>query len=86
MDKLPQRDDLIYKEIEEFQDYELTNCIAYEMMIRNKDAAEELKNSYDKKYWDDFDNEEHTNIYNQYKKELDNLFKIIENKFNDLRK
>ena len=35
MDKLPQRDDLIYKEIEEFQDYELTNCIAYEMMIRN---------------------------------------------------
>jgi hypothetical protein len=35
MDKLPQRSDLIYKEIEEFQDYELTNCIAYEMMIRN---------------------------------------------------
>ena len=34
MNKLPQRDDLIYKEIEEFQDYELTNCIAYEMMIR----------------------------------------------------
>ena len=34
MDRLPQRDDLIYKEIEEFQDYELTNCIAYEMMIR----------------------------------------------------
>ena len=34
MDKLPQRSDLIYKEIEEFQDYELTNCIAYEMMIR----------------------------------------------------
>ena len=38
MDKLPQRDDLIYKEIEEFQDYELTNCIAYEMAIRNKDV------------------------------------------------
>ncbi|KLD97649.1 hypothetical protein [Aliarcobacter butzleri] len=34
MDKLPQRDDLIYKEIEKFQDYELTNCVAYEMMIR----------------------------------------------------
>lgn len=34
MDRLPQRSDLIYKEIEEFQDYELTNCIAYEMMIR----------------------------------------------------
>lgn len=42
MDKLPQRDDLIYKEIEEFQDYELTNCIAYEMAIRNKDAAKKI--------------------------------------------
>jgi hypothetical protein len=37
MDRLPQRDDLIYKEIEEFQDYELTNCVAYEMAIRNKE-------------------------------------------------
>ncbi|WP_323595263.1 hypothetical protein [Aliarcobacter butzleri] len=37
MDKLPQIDDLIYKEIEEFQDYELTNCVAYEMAIRNKE-------------------------------------------------
>ena len=36
MNKLPQRDDLIYKEIEEFQDYELTNCIAYEMAIRSQ--------------------------------------------------
>lgn len=42
MDKLPQRDDLIYKEIEEFQDYELTNCVAYEMAIRNKEAAKKL--------------------------------------------
>ncbi|BAK70566.1 hypothetical protein [Aliarcobacter butzleri] len=42
MDKLPQRDDLIYKEIEEFQDYELTNCIAYEMAIRNKEASRKL--------------------------------------------
>ena len=42
MDKLPQRDDLIYKEIEEFQEYELTNCVAYEMMIRN--------NEFEKKY------------------------------------
>lgn len=42
MDRLPQREDLIYKEIEEFQDYELTNCIAYEMMARN--------NEFEKKY------------------------------------
>lgn len=43
MDKLPQRDDLIYKEIEEFQDYELTNCIAYEMAIRNEYIVSKIK-------------------------------------------
>ena len=43
MDKLPQRDDLIYKEIEEFQDYELTECIAYEMAIRTSLVKEYLK-------------------------------------------
>jgi hypothetical protein len=42
MDTLPQRSDLIYKEIEEFQDYELTNCIAYEMAVRNEEAARKL--------------------------------------------
>ena len=42
MNKLPQRDDLIYKEIEEFKDYELTNCIAYEMAIRIKEVRELL--------------------------------------------
>ncbi|MEV9498572.1 hypothetical protein [Aliarcobacter butzleri] len=47
MDKLPQRDDLIYKEIEKFQDYELTNCIAYEMMIRtDKDYQVVSNKSY----------------------------------------
>jgi len=30
----------IYKEIENFQDYEYTNCIAYEMAIRNNDVIE----------------------------------------------
>lgn len=44
MDKLPERDDLIYKEIEEFQDYELTNCIAYEMAIRNNQINMLIKN------------------------------------------
>ena len=48
MDRLPQRDDLIYKEIEEFQDYELTNCIAYEMAIRNENISA-LVNKYLKK-------------------------------------
>ncbi len=36
--KLPKRSNLIYKEIEEFEDYEYSNCIAYEMAIRNKEA------------------------------------------------
>lgn len=35
---LPKRSDSIYKEIEEFEDYEFTNCIAYEMAIRNEEA------------------------------------------------
>ncbi len=34
--KLPNRNDEVYKEIEKFKDYELTNCIVYEMAIRNK--------------------------------------------------
>lgn len=34
MDNLPKRNDDIYKEIENFEDYELTECIAYEMAIR----------------------------------------------------
>jgi hypothetical protein len=49
MDKLPQRSDLIYKEIEEFQDYELTNCIAYEMAIRNEDIKKLLHEIFNQK-------------------------------------
>ena len=37
MNKLPSRSDEIYKEIESFEDYEFSNNIAYEMMIRNSD-------------------------------------------------
>lgn len=36
------RNDNHYKEIEEFEDYELTNCVAYEMAIRNNDYLKEL--------------------------------------------
>lgn len=50
MDKLPQRDDLIYKEIEEFQDYELTNCIAYEMIIRDSEYIKKIKNTINNIY------------------------------------
>jgi len=38
------RDDAIYKEIEEFKDYELTQCIAYEMMIRNDEFKKDRLN------------------------------------------
>ena len=37
MGNLPKRDDEIYKEIESFKDYELTQCVAYEMAIRSSD-------------------------------------------------
>ena len=40
--KLPKRSDLIYKEIEEFEDYEYSNCIAYEMCTRNKEVKKLL--------------------------------------------
>ncbi|MFK5937080.1 MAG: hypothetical protein QM497_01675 [Sulfurimonas sp.] len=36
MINIPKRSDTIYKEIEEFEDYELTQCVAYEMAIRNE--------------------------------------------------
>jgi len=35
VNNLPNRSDKIYKEIENFEDYELTQCIAYEMAVRN---------------------------------------------------
>lgn len=39
------RNDYPYQEIEEFEDYELTNCIAYEMAIRNNKYRDELINN-----------------------------------------
>ena len=39
---LVNRDDLIYQEIESFKDYEFTNCVAYEMAIRNENLKQEL--------------------------------------------
>ncbi len=43
MATLPKRSDEIYKEIESFEDYELTQCVAYEMAIRH----DEVKNLFD---------------------------------------
>ncbi|MFA6137170.1 MAG: hypothetical protein WC667_03705 [Sulfurimonas sp.] len=44
MPDLPKRSDYIYQEIESFKDYELTQCVAYEMAIRNNN----VKNILDK--------------------------------------
>jgi len=38
MNDLPNRDDEIYQEIEALEDFEFTNCIAFEMAIRNKEV------------------------------------------------
>ncbi len=35
MSDLPKREDAIYKEIASFEEYELTQCAAYEMAVRN---------------------------------------------------
>lgn len=54
---LPKRNDNIYKEIESFEDYEYTNCIAFEMAIRN----DEVKKLLDK-----------TNLFNTIKRATQN--------------
>jgi len=43
MESLPKRSDDIYKEIESFEEYELTQCVAYEMAVRNSDIQEVLQ-------------------------------------------
>ena len=49
MKHLPKRKNKVYKAIENFKDFELTNCIAYEMAIRN-DKNIELINLFTKEY------------------------------------
>lgn len=47
MKNLPKRSDPIYKEIEGFADYELTQCIAYEMAKRsNKNSRPQIEPRY----------------------------------------
>ncbi len=48
MEELPKLTDSIYKEIEEFEDYEYSNCIAYEMCIRNKEVKRLISIAIDK--------------------------------------
>jgi len=59
MNNLPKRDDTIYKEIESFKDYELTNNIAYEMAIRNDGLIEFVKKwKEDRRRWNNGEIEE----------------------------
>ena len=44
---LPTRSDTIYLEVESFEDYEYTNCIAYEMAIRNGEVKALFLNASD---------------------------------------
>lgn len=41
---IPTREDAIYKEIENFQEYELTQCVAYEMAVRCPTNHQLIKN------------------------------------------
>jgi len=44
MNNIPKRNDKIYLEIENFKDYELTQCIAYEMAVRNEELIDKVVN------------------------------------------
>lgn len=62
MKNIPDRNSEIYTNVEKFKRYEHTNCIAYEMAIRNKENINSIKNflrkhiskSFNKKYADIF--------------------------------
>ncbi|MDN5113095.1 hypothetical protein [Aliarcobacter butzleri] len=99
MDKLPQRDDLIYKEIEEFEDYELTNCVAYEMAIRNKIVKKLIKEISDiPMYFDEYEENYYPEEYYELERELevylidtfiirdieDSFEKYVKNEHNDV--
>lgn len=51
---LPKRDDDIYKEIENFEDYEFTQCVAFEMAIRNVEVIRLVNKLTDKFNNDDY--------------------------------
>lgn len=76
-DNLPKRTDVIYKEIESFEDYEYTNCIAYEMAIRN-DKVKQLLEKIDSLpiYNDKYEESYYTDEYYIIDKELEKHYFI----------
>ncbi len=85
MSDLPKRDDPIYQEIESFEDYELTQCVAYEMAIRNKNIIrlkaeiDELLSNVSNEHEKYCANEENEIIYqnrlNEYEESVQNAEK-----------
>ena len=65
----------VYTQIEEFKDYEFTNCIAYEMMIRNKEVIN-LIHQFDESMYGNF--EKHKSITNILKEKYWFPFSINE--------
>lgn len=65
IDNLPKRTDTIYKEIESFEDYEYTNCIAYEMMIRDVSYINKVKTTINEIYSLNLKLNYYTDIYNK---------------------
>ena len=88
MENLPKRNDAIYKEIESFEEYELTQCVVYEMAARNKNNLKSIDDvvqfyKQNKKYIDlneELIIEDHKK-YNdvlRYKSEIENMITDIE--------
>lgn len=70
---LPIRADPMYEEIENFEDYELTQCVAYEMAIRNDDnikAIDDVIEYYNK-------NKEHLYKGNEYTETFLHIIDLI---------
>ncbi len=81
MESLPKRSDDIYKEIESFEEYELTQCVAYEMAIRNDDNLKAIEEVV--KYWND-NNEDISKIYQTMQEKI-NAIDCIDWRYNDTR-
>ncbi len=84
MDKLPKRSAPVYEEIENFKDYELTECIAYEMAIRNDENIENIKNFIKNFLAKDFIDNDYQPILEQknFKASKIDSFKLTKNMIN----
>jgi len=63
------RSDARYKEVERFRDYELTQCIAYEMAVRNPDMKKMIRKINDESEFNHFGEERIKRLENAQNKE-----------------